>query len=90
MKVVLLVVALAVSAALAGAVTYVASSSRAVAAHEPVTSTPVWQTGVVFPDGAIPSEEVQADLDGNASALVASADSDIEPHPQGTQHAPYL
>ena len=28
--------------------------------------------GVVFPDGAIPSEEVQADLD-NASALVASA-----------------
>ena len=82
MKVVLLVVALTVSAALAAAVTHVASSSRAVAAHEPViTSTPVWQTGVVFPDGAIPSEEVQADLDGNASALVASAGSDIESKP---------
>ena len=89
MKVVLLVVALTVSAALAGAATYVASSSRTVAAHESLTSTPVWQIRVVFPDGAIP-EEVQADLDGNASALVASADSDIEPHPQGTQHAPYL
>ena len=81
MKVVLLVVALTVSAALAAAVTHVASSSRAVAAHEPVTSTPVWQTGVVFPDGAIPSGEVQADLDGNAAALVASTGSDIESNP---------
>lgn len=80
MKVMLLVVALMASAALAGAVTYMASSSRAVAAHEPLTTTPVWQTGVVFPDRAVPSEEVQADLDGNASALVASAGSDIESH----------
>ena len=71
MKVVLLVVALTVSAALAGAVTYVASSARAVAAHESFTTTPVWQTGVAFPDGPIPSEGVEADLDGNASALVA-------------------
>jgi len=34
MKVMLLVVALTVSAALAGAVTYMASSSQAVASHE--------------------------------------------------------
>ena len=73
MKVLLLVVAFMASAVLAGAVTLVASSSRTVAAHEPLTTAPVWQTGVLFPDGAIPSEELQADLDGNASALVASA-----------------
>ena len=73
MKVMLLVVAFMASAVLAGAVTHMASSSLAVAALEPLTTTPVWQTGVVFPDGAIPSEELQADLDGNASALVASA-----------------
>lgn len=73
MKVMLLAVALTVSAALAGAVTYMASSSQTVAAHEPSATTPVWQAEVAFPDGTIPSEGVEADLDGNASALVASA-----------------
>lgn len=73
MKVMVLVVALTVSAALAGAVTYMASSFQAVAAQEPSATTPVWQAGVAFPNGTNPSEGVEADLDGNASALVASA-----------------
>ena len=73
MKLMVLVVALTVSAALAGAVTYMASSSQAVAAHEPLGTTPVWQGEVAFPDGTIPFEGIEADLDGNASALAASA-----------------
>lgn len=72
MKVMLLVAALAVSAALAGAVTYMASS-RPVAAHELSANTPAWQIEVEFPDATIPFDGVEADLDGNASALTAAA-----------------
>ena len=81
MKVMVLVVALTASAALAGAVTYVASSSQVVAVHAPSVTTPVWQAEVDFLDGTIPSEGIEADLDGNASALVASARSDRESNP---------
>jgi len=72
MKWLVLVFALTLSAALAGAVTYIVSSSEAVAAHDASATTPVWQTGAAFPDSTIPSEQVEADLDGNASALLAS------------------
>ena len=73
MKFMVLVVALIVSAALASAVAYLASSSQAVAAHEPSATTPVWQIEAAFPDGTIPFEGMEADLDGNASALADPA-----------------
>ena len=68
MKLMAVVFALMATAVVAVAATYVLSASQADATEE--FRQPVWQMALAFPHD--PFEGIAADLDGNASALVAS------------------